>query len=55
MAERHRKDKVFYDQKKFDLEKHLKFIKKQNALIARDGKEIFEAEDRTRKLCSKLI
>ena len=38
MVNRYKKDKIFYDQLKFDLEKKLKFIKKQNNVIAIDGK-----------------
>lgn len=40
MKQRYNKEKVFLDQRKFDLEKELKFLRKQGDLIKNDGKSI---------------
>ena len=37
MEMRHKQDKVFYDQKKFDLEKELSYLRKQLNIFKRQG------------------
>jgi hypothetical protein len=37
MEMRHKQDKVFYDQRKFDLEKELSYLKKQLNIFKRQG------------------
>lgn len=51
---RHKTDKVFYDQRKYDLEKELSYLRKQLAIFLREGHEIGESEDRTSKVYEKL-
>jgi hypothetical protein len=55
MKDRLKKDKVVYDQRKFNLEKELRFLKTQLAAFNRDGTEILEADDRTNKVYKKYV
>lgn len=54
MEGRHKADKVFYDQKKFDLEKELTYLRKQLNIFKKEGHGIGEEEDRTVKVYEKL-
>jgi hypothetical protein len=40
MEGRHKTDKVFYDQRKFDLEKELSYLFKQLNIFKKEGHEI---------------
>ena len=40
---RHKTDKVFYDQRKYDLEKELSYLKKQLTIFLKEGHEIGES------------
>ena len=37
MKFRHKSDKIFFDQRKYDLEKELTYLKKQLAIFHREG------------------
>ena len=54
MQARHKADKVVYDQRKFDEEKKLTYLRKQLRIYRREGVEINESEDRTVKVYDKL-
>lgn len=54
MEWRHKTDKIFYDQRKYDLNKELSYLRKQLAIFKKEGHEIGEAEDRTVKIYDKL-
>lgn len=54
METRHKTDKVFYDQKKFDLEQILSCKRKQLNIYKKEGHEFVEGEDRTNKIYEKL-
>jgi hypothetical protein len=54
MEARHKADKVLYDQRKFDFEQELSFLRKQLNIFKKEGLEIGESEDRTAKIYEKL-
>jgi hypothetical protein len=54
METRHKSDKVFFDQRKFDFEKELKFLRTQLGIFTKEGLQIGESEDRTVKIYGKL-
>ena len=54
MQARHKEDKVVYDQRKFDDEKALTYLRKQLEIYRKEGVEISESEDRTNKVYDKL-
>lgn len=54
MQARHKADKVVYDQRKFDDEKALTYLRKQLSIYRKEGVEINESEDRTHKVYDKL-
>lgn len=54
MEARHRADKIFYDQSKFDCQQELSFLRKQLGIFRKEGLEIDEAEGRSTKVCEKL-
>lgn len=54
MQDRHKKDKIFYDQKRFDLEKELSFLTKQLQIFLKEGKQVGEGENRAVKVFEKL-
>ena len=54
MQARHKEDKVVYDQRKFDDEKALTYLRKQKEIYQKEGVEISESEDRTNKVFDKL-
>ena len=43
-------DKVVIDQRKFDMEKELNFLRKQLEALKRDGLEVSESGDRATKI-----
>jgi hypothetical protein len=47
---RHKADKIFYDQRKFDLEKELVYLKKQLGIFQKEGSSVEESADRTIKI-----
>lgn len=51
---RHKTDKVFYDQRQFDLNKELSYLRKQLGIFKKSGHQIGEEEDRTVKIYQKL-
>jgi len=51
---RHKTDKIFYDQKKFDCEQILGCKRKQLNIYKKEGHEFNEDEDRTNKVYEKL-
>lgn len=55
MRTRLKEDKVVYDQRKFDMEKELKFLKKQKEVIGIDKNDISESDDRTVKVHKKFL
>lgn len=55
MRDRLKKDKVVYDQRKFNLQKQFRFLKTQQEAFSRDGTEILEADDRSNKVYKKYI
>lgn len=55
MRTRLKEDKVVYDQRKFDMEKELKFLKKQKEVIGIDKNDISESDDRTAKVHKKFL
>ena len=55
MRARLKTDKVVYDQRKFDMEKELKFLKKQKEVIVIDKTDMSEADDRTNKIYKKFL
>ena len=55
MRKRLKADKVVYDQRKFDMEKELKFLKRQKEVIIIDKNDISESDDRTNKIYKKFI
>jgi hypothetical protein len=54
MEARHKTDKVCYDQRKFDSEQQLKFLRTQLSIFKKEGFELGEAEDRTAKVYDRL-
>ena len=54
MEGRHKSDKVFYDQRKFDLDKELIYLRKQLNIFKKEGHGIGEEEDRTVKVYERL-
>lgn len=54
MEWRHKTDKICYDQRKYDLNKELSYLRKQLAIFKKEGHGIGEAEDRTVKVYDKL-
>jgi hypothetical protein len=54
MEARHKADKVFYDQRKFDLDKELIYLRKQLNIFKKEGHGIGEEEDRTARVYEKL-
>lgn len=55
MRARLKADKVVYDQRKFDMEKELRFLKKQKEVITIDRTDISESDDRTNKVYKKFL
>jgi hypothetical protein len=55
MRARLKSDKVVYDQRKFDMEKELRFIRKQKEVIIIDKTDISESDDRTVKIYKKFL
>jgi hypothetical protein len=54
MEGRQKTDKVFYDQRKFDLDKELIYLRKQLNIFKKEGHGIGEEEDRTLKVYERL-
>lgn len=54
MESRHKKDKIVYDQRKFDLEKELTYNRKQLAIFLKEGKDNLESKDRSTNVYDKL-
>ena len=54
MRKRLKWDKVVYDQRKFNLEKEERFLKKQQSVFHEDNLEMGEGADRTNKVYLKL-
>lgn len=50
-----REDKVVYDQRKFDLEKELMFLRKKINIVSREEKVVGEETDRAKKVYEKLV
>ena len=55
MRKRLKIDKVVLDQRKFDLEKELRFLRKQREVMEIDKNEIHESDDRSSKICKKYL
>ena len=55
MRARLKSDKVVYDQRKFDQEKELRFLRKQKEVIVIDKTDISESDDRTNKVYKKFL
>lgn len=55
MRNRLKKDKVVYDQRKFNQEKELRFLRKQKEVIGIDKTDLVENDDRTNKVCKKYL
>lgn len=55
MVNRIKTDKITYDQRKFNLEKELVFLKKQKNIIIQESSGQSEEDDRTKKVYAKLI
>jgi hypothetical protein len=55
MIARLKADKVTYDQRKFNLEKELTFLRKQRQIIVLSNHGFHEEEDRTQKIYQKLL
>ena len=55
MQGRLKHDKVVYDQRKFNFEKELKFLKTQKDVFNKDGVTIHEADDRTNKVYRQYL
>ena len=55
MRDRLKHDKVVYDQRKFNMEKELKFLKKQKEVFVIDKTGMHESDDRTNKLYKKML
>lgn len=54
MEWRHKTDRVFYDQCKYNFEKELEYRRKQLAIFRKEGIENLESDDRTMKIYEKL-
>lgn len=54
MEWRHKTDRVFYDQCKYNSEKELEYRRKQLAIFRKEGIENLESDDRTMKIYEKL-
>lgn len=52
---RHKSDKVVYDQRKYDLEKELKYLKQQLNIFHREGIAVGEETDRAQKVYGKFM
>lgn len=55
MRDRLKTDKVVYDQRKFDMEKELRFLKKQKEVIIIDKTDLVESDDRVGKVHKKFL
>lgn len=55
MRTRLKSDRIVYDQRKFDMEKQLRFIRKQKEVIVIDKTDISESDDRTVKIYKKFL
>ena len=55
MKSRLKHDKIIFDQRRFNMEKDLKFLKTQLNLFKKDGTEIHESDDRTDKVYRKYL
>ena len=55
MRTRLKSDRIVYDQRKFDMEKQLRFIRKQKEVIVIDKTDINESDDRTVKIYKKFL
>ena len=55
MRNRLKKDKVVFDQRKFNQEKELRFLNKQKEVIVIDKTGLSENDDRTNKVCKKYL
>ena len=55
MRDRLKHDKVVYDQRKFNMEKELRFINKQKEVFIIDKTGMHESDDRTNKLYKKFM
>lgn len=54
MRVRHSTDRVVYDQRKYDLEQWLAYLKKQLNIYRREELTVAEGTDRTAKIYTKL-
>lgn len=55
MRSRLKADKIVYDQRKFNMEKEYRFLKKQREVMEIDKNDIHENDDRTSKIHRKFL
>lgn len=55
MRMRLKTDKIAYDQRKYDLEQELKFLKKQNEVLTIDKNDVSGTDQRTSRIYKKFV